>query len=235
MGQPDSLTYCTVLSACGESGAIGEGRKLHAELLTDRQDVFNDHVVTALISMYARCNQLHESEALFAQHRDQGHIGPWNAMVAAYGQHGLPEKGLALFKELVNSALRAPKPNDVTFVSVLNACSHAGLVDEARAIFGSMQRFDIAPDSRHYGCMVDVLSRAGYITEAEQMIAEHMPLMSQPDSLLVAWKSLLAAAKRYQNVAVAERAAAHIFELHPHDSAGYVLMGNAYSRTSPGG
>ena len=145
-------------------------------------------------------------------------------MLAAFGQHGRAKEALSLFEEMVREG--NVMPNDVTFVAVLNACSHAGLADESLRILASMEgRFAISPNVQHQNCVVDALGRVGRLDEAERFITTNIP---QPNE--VTWKTLLSACLKWQDTDRAERVASRLIELAPSDAASRVMLGNVYAR-----
>jgi len=133
-----------------------------------------------------------------------------------------PESRGYFFKEMLRIG---PKPDYVTFVSLLCACSHGGLVDEGLEYYNSMSsEFDVAPRIEHCVCMVDLLGRAGRLTEAEKFI-EEMPV--PPNDFI--WRSLLSSTRTQRNPSTATRAAQRLLELSPSDDSAYVLLSNAYA------
>jgi pentatricopeptide repeat protein len=143
-------------------------------------------------------------------------------MLAGFAIHGHSNKALEHFKQMCKEDI---EPDDLTFVFVLSACSHAGLVDEGMQCYGSMSEiYRIPAKLEHYACMVDFLGRAGHLQEAENMIKE-MPC--KPD--VVVWKALLNACRMHGNVEMGERAAQQVLELHPENPAGYVPLSHIYT------
>jgi len=265
---PDDQLFTALLSGCADRGDIHVGRRLHARILSSRGPanlVNNDFVVAGLVSMYARCGFLDEATAVFADmrwskqlpptttysisDRDPGvqtaalsaNVSAWTAMLSAYGQHGRGREALALFEEMAQGGGQpgTPLPNAISLIAVLNACSHAGLVDEALAIFHSLVAgrygMTVEADIRHQNCLVDVLGRAGRLDEAEQFIETHI---SQPDA--VTWKTLLGACRSHHDVARAEHVIERMHALAAPvpanqgiislDAASRVLLANTYAR-----
>jgi pentatricopeptide repeat protein len=216
----DNFTFATALAACAGLAALGLGKQVHTNIIKVQfdSDIF---VETALVDLYAKCGSIEDACLVFDNMSERRDFS-WNTMIAGYAQHGYGEEALQLFRRM---QLAGMKPKESTFVSVLSACSHAGLVDEGRLYFDSMnQNYGITPRLEHYACMVDVLGRAGCLDEAEDFINK-MPL--QPSG--VVWRSLLGACRVYGNLEKGKRAAEYLLALEPHDAATYVLLSNLYA------
>uniref|UniRef100_UPI0040747504 Synthetic PPR-DYW protein n=1 Tax=synthetic construct TaxID=32630 RepID=UPI0040747504 len=218
--KPDEVTLPSVLSACANLGALEQGKQIHAYVIKSgfESDVF---VGSALIDMYAKCGSIEDARKVFDKMPERDVVS-WNAMIAAYAQHGHGKEALQLFQQMQQEGV---KPSEVTFTSILSACSHAGLVDEGHHYFESMSPdYGITPRVEHYGCMVDLLGRAGRLDEAEDLI-KSMPF--QPN--VVVWGTLLGACRVHGDVERGERAAERILELDPESAAPYVLLSNIYA------
>eukprot|EP01018_Ginkgo_biloba_P019332 Gb_33828 [translate_table: standard] len=218
--KPDLDTFANVLQACANLAALEHGKEVHKDIIRTKfqSDVF---VGTALVDMYAKCGSIRNACEVFdaMSKRD---VVSWNAMILGYAMHGCGKEALQLFEQMQNSTT---KPNHVTFVGVLSACCHAGLVDDGWQYFGRMsQYYQITPVVEHYCCMVDLLGRAGYLDEALEFI-HNMPV--KPDAAV--WGSLLGACRTYNNIELGERVAEYLFELDPTNSATYVLLSNMYA------
>ncbi|XP_065852882.1 pentatricopeptide repeat-containing protein At2g02980, chloroplastic-like isoform X2 [Euphorbia lathyris] len=218
--RPNEVTLVSLLSLCAEAGAFDMGKWVHAYI--DKQGVEVDVVLkTALVDMYAKCGDIDGARRLFdeAVFRD---ICMWNAMMAGYGIHGRGHEALKLFAEM---EIQGIKPNGITFIGVLHACSHAGLVKEGKRLFQRMvYDFGLIRKVEHYGCMVDLLGRAGHLDEAYAMI-ESMPMKPE----VVIWGALLAACKTHKNPEMAEVAAKKLLELEPQHCGYNALMSNIYA------
>ncbi|XXG79316.1 hypothetical protein AAC387_Pa09g0416 [Persea americana] len=218
--KPDGVTMVSLITSCSQMGALGLGEWVHAYIEKNgiELDVF---LVTALIDMYAKCGDLKRSELLFWGMSEKD-LTSWNAMIKALAVHGKGNEALKIFSLMETSGLM---PNYVTFVGLLSACSHGGLVEEGLELFHSMQsRYNIVPRIEHYGCVVDLLGRAGRLAEAYEFI-KNMPI--EPD--VVAWGALLGASRSHQNVELAEEAAHRLVELEPRHDGNYVLLSNVYA------
>eukprot|EP01018_Ginkgo_biloba_P030201 Gb_04420 [translate_table: standard] len=218
--KPNSITIASVLPACAHLSALQQGMEIHDCIFRSgfESDVF---VGSALIDMYAKCGSIEAAHQVFDKMVERNVVS-WNALIAGYGMHGYGEDALSLFYQMQQSGM---KPNHITFIAVLSACSHAGLVDIGWQFFDSMSReYCITPGVEHYTCMVDILGRAGQLEEAHEFIRK-MPL--EPDAGL--WGALLSACRIHCNIELGERVAEHIFELKPKDTGYYVLMSNMYA------
>eukprot|EP00249_Psilotum_nudum_P015210 c25216_g11_i1 orf=2-868(+) len=171
--------------------------------------------------MYGKCGNVDDAKSVFNK-MPQWDVVSWTAMIAAYAYNGRAKLAIELFRQL---EFEGVIPNEITFLHILTACSHAGLVDEGRHFFTSMSgHYSIRPTLEHYGCMVDLLGRAGLLDEAEDMI-NNMP--AQPNAII--WMALLGACQIHCDVERGERAAEHAFFLDPENAAPYVSLSNIYA------
>lgn len=218
--RPDGVTMVGLISSCAQMGALGLGEWVHAYIEKNEieLDVF---LVTALIDMYARCGDLNRSRLLFWG-MPKGDLASWNAMIKGLAIHGKGNEALEIFSMMERSRV---VPNYITFVGLLSACSHGGLVEKGLELFYSMQsQYSIAPRIELYGCVVDLLGRAGRLTEAYEFI-KCMPI--EPDA--VVWGALLGACRSHQNVELAEESACRLVELEPSHDGNYVLLSNVFA------
>eukprot|EP01018_Ginkgo_biloba_P018552 Gb_27282 [translate_table: standard] len=218
--KPNHSTFAIILSACASLATLEQGKQFHAYIVKMGfdSDVF---VRSALVDMYAKCGCLDGARQTFDKISKPDMVS-WTAIIAGYAQHGHGREALQLFEQM---QLAGSSPNHITFVGVLSACSHAGLVDEAWHYLFSMSRdHAIVPRAEHYACMVDLLGRSGHLDEAEKLISE-MPY--EPNA--VVWKALLGACRIHGNIDVGKRAAEHLFDLEPQNAAAYVLLSNIYA------
>ncbi|KAH9313012.1 hypothetical protein KI387_028047 [Taxus chinensis] len=217
---PNQTTFSTVLSACGNLAALEKGKHAHGLIIKTvfKLGVF---VGNALTTMYAKCGSIEDARQLFDRVTERN-VVTWNAVISGYAQHGEGNETIYLFEQMQKAGM---KPNHVTFLCVLSACSHAGLVAEGRHYFYSMcQDHGIIPRAEHYACVVDLLGRSGYLDEAEGFI-EKMPL--EPNAGL--WKALLAACRTHANSDIGQRAAEKVFELGEQPPSTYVILSNIYA------
>lgn len=221
--QPNSSTLASLLSACSASGAlaIGEYIKNYAE---EQKLVFDVVLGTAVVDMYAKSGLLEKAFNVFHQMESKD-VKCWTAMISGCGAHGQAHRAITLFHRMEEEGF---KPNEVTFLAVLNACSHGGLVTEGLICFRRMvEVYKMKPTIEHYGCMVDLLGRAGLLEEAYEVI-KGLPV--ERDA--TAWRALIGACRVYGNVDLAERVKEELElmdEDHPADlitlSGTYVVAG----------
>ncbi|GAV77432.1 PPR domain-containing protein/PPR_2 domain-containing protein/DYW_deaminase domain-containing protein [Cephalotus follicularis] len=217
---PDQGTWVSILPAYSHLGALQQGMRIHGRVFKNRLylDVF---VGTCLVDMYGKCGRLDDAMSLFYQLPRKSSV-PWNAIIACHGVHGHAKKALNLFREMLDERV---KPDHVTFVSLLSACSHSGLICEGQWCFHVMQEeYGIKPSLRHYGCMVDLFGRAGYLELAHNFIKD-MPV--RPDASV--WGALLAACRKHGNTELGMVASDHLFELDSEEVGYYVLLSNIYA------
>ncbi|PNY00656.1 pentatricopeptide repeat-containing protein at5g48910-like protein [Trifolium pratense] len=217
---PNRVTLVSVLPAISRLGALELGKWVH--LYAERKGVRIDEVLgSALIDMYAKCGNIEKAIQVFKK-LSKTNVIAWNAMIGGLAMHGKAKDVLDCFSRMERSGI---SPSDVTYIAILSACSHAGLVEKGRSIFNDMvNRVGLEPRIEHYGCMVDLLGRAGYLEEAEELIT-NMPIKSDD----VIWKALLGACKLHKNVEIGRRAAEVLMKLAPHDSGAYVALSNLYA------
>ncbi|XP_043695435.1 pentatricopeptide repeat-containing protein At4g21065-like [Telopea speciosissima] len=218
--QPTVATLVTVISASADIAALPQGREVHG--LSWRHGFESqDKVKTALVDLYAKCGSVHVAQRLFEQLTEKRVIS-WNAMISGYAMHGHAFEALSLFEEMKEEA----QPDHITFVGVLSACSHGGLMDEGWKFFKSMvTKYLIQPTVQHYTCMVDLLGHAGRLDEAYNLI-QHMTV--RPDSGV--WGALLNCCKIHRNVELGERALEKLINLEPNDAGNYVILSNIYAQ-----
>ncbi|MQL94552.1 hypothetical protein Taro_027233 [Colocasia esculenta] len=217
--KPNPSTITGLLSSCGALGATKLGCQVHclAGKLGLELNVF---VCNALISMYFKCGCV-DAFRVFDE-MPECDVITWNAVLAGCAQHGFGREAIEFFEQMKSEGVL---PDQATFVSVLCACSHAGLVDEGWQYFNSMSRdYNLMPLNGHYACMVDLLGRAGRLYEAENLI-DDMPI--EPDS--VVWGALLSACRIHQNVELGRKVAERLFQMEPENSGNYVLLSNIYA------
>jgi pentatricopeptide repeat protein len=223
--EPDEVSVVLALSAVAQLGTTESGRWLHSFVKNSPRVRLNARVGTALIDMYYKCGSLEDAVAVFDGLSDGKDIVAWNAMINGYAMHGRSRKAIEMFTRLRAQGLR---PTDITFIGVLNACSHSGLVDEGREFFESMeQEYGIEPKVEHYGCMVDLLGRAGLVEEAFDLVQSMSMKKVRPDG--VTWVSLLAACRLHKNMALGQRIADYLVANGLANSGMYVLLSNIYA------
>ncbi|KAL9243625.1 hypothetical protein vseg_017488 [Gypsophila vaccaria] len=217
---PDPYACSALLSACVSLSAYELGKQIHVHILKlgYTSDTFAGN---SLVNMYSKCGSLDDAAHSFSRLSDKG-IVSWSAMIGGLAQHGHGKEALELFEQMLKVGVH---PNHVTLVSVLYACSHAGLVDEAKHCFETMEDlYGIKPTLEHYACMIDILARSGQLQEALNLVND-MPY--EPNGAI--WGSLLGAAKTHRNVELGQRAAEMLFTLEPDKSSTHVILANLYA------
>ncbi|KAJ4978042.1 hypothetical protein NE237_008822 [Protea cynaroides] len=218
--KPNSFTFGSILSACASANAFERGRKFHGLVMMFGLDT-NVVVGSAIVDMYLKCGEMNDALKVFRS-MPETDIVSWNGMICGYAQNGEGMKALDLFHEMLQMAI---VPNDVTFIGVLSACSHNGLVNEGCFYFFDMiHRYSIKPTPEHYTCMVDILARGGLLEEAESLI---LALPFKADSVM--WGALLGACRLYGNTNMARRVAERLYVDEPGNSSNYVLLANTYT------
>ncbi|KAK1306515.1 Pentatricopeptide repeat-containing protein [Acorus calamus] len=216
---PDDTTLATALSAVAELGRIEEGVSIHhyAEKIGLSLE---GKTGVALVHMYAKCGWLEKAVRIFKAVECKN-VDHWNAMIGGLAVHGLGSSALQMFERMLM------KPDDITFVNVLSACSHAGLVEEGLACFEAMEgTYGVTPKVQHYGCLVDLLGRAGRVEEARRVI-DGMPM--EPND--VVWRSLISACGNHGEFRMGRRVATRLIEIEEgsRSASSYVLLSNLYA------
>ncbi|KHF97511.1 PCMP-E23: Pentatricopeptide repeat-containing protein [Gossypium arboreum] len=221
---PDKRTLAGVLSACASIGALelGKWTDAYASQRGLQHDIF---VSTALVDMYAKCGSLDDARRVFENMPIKNEVS-WNAMISALAFHGRSQEALSLFERMSTDGTDAC-PNDVTFVGVLSACVHAGLVNEGWRYFNLMNlSYGLTPKIEHYSCMVDLLSRAGQLYEAWDFI-EKMP--EKPDAIVLG--ALLGACQKSKNLDLSEKVMLLLLQMEPSNSGNYVISSKIYAKS----
>ncbi|CAN1829304.1 Pentatricopeptide repeat-containing protein At3g04750, mitochondrial [Linum perenne] len=215
---PDSVTMSSLISAASESGDLEQGRSVHGRLIRTLTKI-DALLGSALIEMYYKNGILDKAFMIFnaVTRKD---VTIWTTMITAFAFHGHGSKALKLFSAMKEEVV----PNEVTFISVLSACSHSGFVDQGLTIFNSMEKYGIQPGVEHYGCLVDLLGRSGRLHEAK-LVVESMPM--RPSSSI--WGAVLTACRARGDVEMAEKALTELLELEPEDDGGYTVLSNLYA------
>ncbi|XP_020237516.1 putative pentatricopeptide repeat-containing protein At5g13230, mitochondrial [Cajanus cajan] len=218
--EPTEVTYSSVLRASASLVALEPGRQIHS--LSIKTMYSKDTVVAnSLIDMYAKCGRIDDARLTFDKMDKRDEVS-WNAIICGYSIHGLCMEALNLFDMMQQTNC---KPNKLTFVGVLSACSNAGLLDKGQTHFKSMlQDYGIEPCVEHYTCMVWLLGRLGQFDEAVKLIGE---IPFQPSVMV--WRALLGACVIHKNLDLGKVCAEHVLEMEPHDDATHVLLSNMYA------
>ncbi|PON38193.1 DYW domain containing protein [Parasponia andersonii] len=217
----DQATFASILRATANLASLSLGRQLHSPLLKSgfMSNVFSG---SALLDMYAKCGSMKDALQTF-QEMPKRNLVSWNALISAYAQNGDGKGTFKTFEQMVQSGF---VPDSVSFLSVLTACSHCGLVEEGFKYFDSMTcLYKLVPKREHYASMIDVLCRSGRFDEAEKLMAQ-MPF--EPDEII--WSSILNACRIHKNQELATKAANQLFNMvELRDAAPYVSMSNIYA------
>ncbi|XP_076926041.1 pentatricopeptide repeat-containing protein At1g08070, chloroplastic-like [Bidens hawaiensis] len=219
--EANEVTLLSVLPACAHMGALDIGKWIHAYIGKKFTESCNTSLFTSLIDMHAKCGDIEAAKSVFESTRHKS-LASWNAMISGLAMHRRAHEAIEVFKNMVNDGFT---PDDITFVGVLSACSHAGLVNLGQQYFHSMiQDYKIPPKLQHYGCLIDLLARAGLFEEVMAVI-KNMDV--NPDSAI--WGSLLGACTLHKNVHLGEYFASKVLELEPENSGAHMLLSNLYA------
>lgn len=218
---PDRATFASVIKASAALASLGLGKHLHSYVLKsgNMSNVFSG---CTLLDMYAKCGCLEETFKTFEE-MPKKNVVSWNAMFAALANNGEGKKAIQMLDEMVRLGF---KPDWVTFLSVISACSHSGLVDDGLQCFESMEKlYMVQPKRVHYSCVVDLLGRVGRFEEVEKLISR-MPF--EPDQMI--WSSILNSSRIHNNQELAKRAAQKLFDMGHDEATPYVIMSQMYSK-----
>ncbi|KAM7463697.1 hypothetical protein LguiA_031818 [Lonicera macranthoides] len=219
----DAFTFASLLSGAASVGAVGKGEGIHARLLKAGFES-NQCICNSLVSMYSKCGNIEAAFQVFDT-MEQRNVISWTSMIMGFAKHGFAERALEMFDQMIEAGI---KPNEVTYIAVLLACSHVGMISEGWKHYNSMHKeHGISPRMEHYACMVDLLGRSGFLEDAIRFI-NSMPFAA--DALV--WRTLLGACRVHGNTELGKYAAEMILELDPSDPAAYVLLSNLYASTS---
>ena len=217
--KPNLATLVILLSACSHLASLEKGERVHL-YIKEKGIEFNISLATALVDMYAKCGQLEKARKLFNTIKERDAIS-WNVIISGYGMHGHANSAIEMFQQMEKSNV---KPNGLTFLALLSACAHAGLVKEGKCLFNRMQDYSIKPNLKHYACMVDLLGRSGNLQEAEALVLS-MPF--SPDGGV--WGALLSACKIHNEIETGVRIAKYAIETDPENDGYYIMMSNMYN------
>jgi pentatricopeptide repeat protein len=216
----DKFVAASMLSACTGLGALEQGKWIHGYIEKSGIEL-DSKLATTIIDMYCKCGCLEKAFEVFNGLSHKG-ISSWNCMIGGLAMHGKGEAAIQLFKEMEKEKVA---PDNITFVNVLSACAHSGLVEEGRYYFNYMvEVHGIEHTTEHFGCMVDILGRSGMLEEARELINE-MP--TSPDAGVLG--ALLGACKIHKNIELGEEIGKRVIELEPNNSGRYVLLANLYA------
>lgn len=218
--KPDNVALVSALSACAQLGELEKGKRIHDYLLKNRIKI-TAYLITGLVDLYAKCGCIETARELFESSPEKN-LYTWNAMLVGLAMHGHGKLLLDYFMKMVGAGVKLDR---VTFLAVLVGCSHAGLINEARMLFAEMEEvYGVTKDLKHYGCMADLLGRAGLIEEAVKLI-DTLPMGGD----VYVWGGLLGGCRTHGNIEVAEHAARHLMAVKPEDSGMFSVLANVYA------
>lgn len=218
--KPDITTMASVVPACSHLAALQHGKCSNSCIIV-LGFAKDTSICNALIDMYAKCGRIDYARMVFDRMSDRDLVS-WNSLIMGYGIHGLGQEALKVF---FNLQISSSNPDDITFICLLSACSHSGLISEGKKWFQSMRKtYNIVPRIEHYVCIIDLLGRGGLLDEAHDFIKQ-MP--SDPD--VHVWLALLGACRIHKNIKLAEHVAAQIQLIGPIGTGNFVLLSNIYS------
>ncbi|XP_057416070.1 pentatricopeptide repeat-containing protein At3g12770-like [Lotus japonicus] len=217
----NSVTLVSLVHCCAHLGSLKKGRSLHAYLIRHGY-AFDAVNMSALVDMYVKCGKIHSAEKLFNNGFHLKDVILCNSMIMGYGMHGHGHHALGVFDRMIGERL---KPNQTTFVSLLTACSHSGLVEEGKSLFHCMERdHNIKPSDKHYACVVDLLSRAGRLEEADALVKQ-MPFKPSTDVL----EALFSGCRTHKNINMGIQIADKLISLDYLNTGIYVMLSNIYA------
>ncbi|KAL5568630.1 hypothetical protein UlMin_025205 [Ulmus minor] len=218
--EANQFTISSAICACAGLASLIEGKQMHA-VVSKTGFGSNTFVASSLIDMYGKCGSIKEAYSVF-RFVEERSIVLWNSIISALARHAHSLEVMILFEKMQQMGIF---PDEVTYISVLSACSHMGLVDKGRKYFDLMKTdHNLSPNVVNYSTMVDILGRAGLIDEAHNLI-ESMPF----EATASMWGSLLASCRSHGNLHLAEVAAEHLFELEPDNAGNHILLSNIYA------
>ncbi|XWS31516.1 hypothetical protein CRYUN_Cryun23aG0083200 [Craigia yunnanensis] len=217
--QPDSVALISILSAASSLSALKNGKEIHSFII--RQGfILEESIASSLVDMYSRCGMVENAYKVFKSSQRKGLV-LWTSMINAYGMHGHGKAAIDLFNMMKENLT----PDHVTFLSVLYACSHSGLIDEGKRFFEIMKyEYQLEPWPEHYACLVDLLGRANCLVEAYEFVKS---MQMEPTAEI--WCALLRACQVHSNQELGEIAAQKLLELDPKNPGHYVLISNVFA------
>ncbi|EPS65716.1 hypothetical protein M569_09060, partial [Genlisea aurea] len=222
--KPDQATFASVVKACSISASLEDGKKTHCLIFHagyDRDELTG----SALVDMYSKCGDMKSSAQVFREMDGEKDLIAWNSMIVGYAKNGFAECALKIFYEMQRANVR---PDEVTLLGVLTACSHSGMVTEGRDLYSKMvnssSSYMIQPRADHCACMVDLLGRWGYLDEAEMFINN---MEFEPDSMI--WSTFLHACRLHGDDLKGKVAAQKLLQLEPQNSSAYLLLSHMHA------
>uniref|UniRef100_A0ACD5XWR4 Uncharacterized protein n=1 Tax=Avena sativa TaxID=4498 RepID=A0ACD5XWR4_AVESA len=219
--RPNQVTFLGAVDACSNLTGLSEGQQVH-QMICKTSFQFDTSIESTLMNLYAKCGEIRWARKVFDLSREKDAVS-WNGMIAAYAHRGLGAEAITLYDKMQENGY---KPNDVTYVGLLSACSHSGLVDEGLRIFECVAKDrSIAVQDEHYTCLIDLCSRAGRLDDAKRLIHG---LQLKPKSSTVR-NALLGGCNAHGNESIGDLAARHLLEAEPDNAGTYTLLSNIYA------
>lgn len=217
----NSVTLVSLIYSCSHLGLLNKGRSIHAYWI--RQGFFSDVVnITALIDFYAKCGKIKSAERVFVKGSTSKDVILWNSMITGYGIHGHGNQAIGVYNKMIEKGV---KPNQTTYIPLLSACSHSGLVEEGITLFNIMESdYQIKPTEKHYACLIDVLGRAGRLEEAEKLIGQ-MPF--EPGGAV--FEALLSGCRTHKKIDLGVKVADKLLGLDSMNPSIYIVLSNIYA------
>lgn len=219
--RPNQVTVVCALSACGHGGMLQLGKGIHSYVYRNDLNTVS-HMANALVDMYGKCGSLREARRVFNTNTDKN-LTSWNSMINCYALHGRSQSAISTFEEMQKQG-DVVKPDGVTFIGLLNACTHGGLVDQGRRYYNMMTESQIEPNIAHNGCLIDLLGRAGQFDEALEVLGK---MSTPPDEVM--WGSLLNACKIHKRTDLAELMVKKLIDIDPYNGGYVSMLANLYS------
>ncbi|KAI3991918.1 hypothetical protein MKX01_012863 [Papaver californicum] len=224
--QPDLVTLVSLLQAISGLGCLILAKEVHGHICRNQLEK-EILIINSLLTTYAKCGSIDTAEYLFKSIIKKSQVS-WNTMISAFGMHGKCLEALDLFNQMLKEGFQ---PDDITFTSILSACSHGGYVEEGWHIFQSMpEKHSITPNAEHYSCAIDLFSRSGRLEEAYGLV-QHLPPRERASAL----DALLSSCRVYRNVEVGDIVGRELLDLDPSNSGAYILLANLYSEAGKWG
>ncbi|KAG8386635.1 hypothetical protein BUALT_Bualt03G0169000 [Buddleja alternifolia] len=215
----DGMLLCSMFNICAKTSSLSLGRQLHANALKyEKHDVAMGN---AIIDMYAKSGEIEDAKCVFDEMEEKNIIS-WTTMITGCGKHGYGHEAVALYKKMENEGF---EPNDVTFLSLLFACSHNGLTTQGLECFSNMiSKHNILPRAEHYSCLVDILARAGRLEEAYVLVCQ---MSTDPDASILG--AILGACSTHDNMRLGQIVARRLIDLEPENPTNYVVLSAMYA------
>ncbi|XP_011032628.1 PREDICTED: pentatricopeptide repeat-containing protein At3g63370 [Populus euphratica] len=218
--EPDSITLVSILSAAASLSALNKGKEIHGFIFR-KGFMLEGSTVNSLVDMYACCGSLENAYKVFISTRSKSLV-LWTTMINAYGMHGRGKAAVELFSIMEDQKLI---PDHITFLALLCACSHSGLINEGKRLLETMKcKYQLEPWPEHYACLVDLLGRANHLEEAY-----HFVKSMQIEPTAEVWCAFLGACRIHSNKKLGEIAAQKLLELDPESPGSYVLISNVFA------